>query len=134
MKRLLMKNILLLLLNISLLPFIGCDNSVDDSNVLIQKTWIHSYEESGDSTQIFRPEGFRKFPLNRFRGVNELKSEGVCKYLVLAPNDAHYFMSGTWSYSDKTKELKIYKESGQLYLNFVVLTLSKDKLEVKAIV
>lgn len=129
-----MKKILLLLLPVSLLTFSGCDSSVDDTNVLLLKTWVHSYEESSDGIQVFRPDGSQKFPITRFRSVMELNPEGVCRYLVLAPNDAHYFATGTWSYDDKTKELKIYNISGQLYRNFVVVTLTKDILEVKAVV
>ena len=96
------------------------------------KEWTSSYEEQtvNDLTQIFRPRDYKEFPLSRYREQLKFTQDSNCSYLVLAPNDAHYFQNGKWSFVNREKNIiEILDSSGAAYKKFQVIELKQDLLK-----
>lgn len=90
--------------------------------------WTHSYEEnSGEGEDVYRLCDFKEFPASRFRAVYDLKENGTCRYYVLAPNDAHYYASGNWTYDQENSLLKINNEEGEMVAELKVIEIIEDK-------
>ena len=115
--------------------FFGC-NTVESQNTDtividdLKKEWKHSREEEIDSIQIYRPSDYKEFPISRYRQIYSFKDSGKCDYLVLAPNDAHYFEHGTWTYSEESRILIITDFSQQMIRKFKLIILTKELLKV----
>jgi hypothetical protein len=95
----------------------------------LEKQWVHSREEETDSVQIYRPTDYKELPASRFREVYYFEDSSECKYLVLAPNDAHYFEVGTWAYNDNNQTLVIYNSSQQTINRFKIILVNKVLLK-----
>ena len=98
-----------------------------DINFLI-KEWKRSFEEETDSVQIFRPSDYKEFPPARFRQTYDFMEDYTCKYLVLSPNDAHYFEEGTWRYDSENKILEITTSQNNIVIKYRITNLSEDLL------
>ena len=83
-----------------------------DINFLI-KEWKRSFEE---------------FPPARFRQTYDFMEDYTCKYLVLSPNDAHYFEEGTWRYDSENKILEITTSQNNIVIKYRITNLSEDLL------
>ena len=107
--------------------------SVDDKvNPLLVECWTHSHEEDqSDDTKVFRPCDYLEYPKSRFRAVYDLKSNKDCVFLILSPNDAHYFEAGTWECSEKTNLLVIKNELGEHVQEFKVEKIEENKLVLR---
>ena len=111
----------------------GCNSNevlVSDttSTNLLKKQWVHSFEEESDSIQIYRPDNYKEFPAAHYRQKYNLAYDGRCKYLVLSPNDAHYFENGTWAYNENDQVLKICNTFEEVVVKFKVVALTEDLL------
>ena len=95
----------------------------------LKKEWVHSSEEETDSTQIYRPVDYKEFPASRYRQVYSFSDSGKCRYLVLAPNDAHYFKNGTWTYSENNQKLVIYNSTEQTLIEFKIISVTMNLLK-----
>lgn len=120
----------------SIYVFILCscnaDAIVNSDNIVIaelKKEWKHSREEETDSIQIYRPVDYKEFPASRYRQAYIFADSGKCKYLVLAPNDAHYFKNGTWSYSEGEQILIIYDSYQDVINKFKIISVTNDLLK-----
>jgi len=84
-----------------------------DINDLFQH-WVHSREEEerGATIQIFRPAASMDFPASWFRMEYKFARNGRCEFLVLAPNDGHYFKPCTWTVSADKLMLQISTNRG----------------------
>ncbi len=72
-------------------------SSAIDFNHIFQH-WVNSSQEEipGSTVTIFRPENYKAFGPRFFRMRFEFTRDGSCKWLFLAPNDAHRFKSAQW--------------------------------------
>ena len=127
-----MKNIFLLF---CLLIILGCDSDkILTSDTIkvseLTKEWVHSREEEIDSVRIYRPAGFKHFPSSRYRQKYIFKDDGLCKYYVLHPGDAHYYEVGTWTYNENDQRLIIYDSSKNVESEFRILILNRFMLKV----
>jgi len=93
--------------------------------------WTDSREENTDNTNIYRPCDFKSFPISRFRFKMDLKENGSCAYLYLAPNDAHHMKDGTWTFDENTKTLKIFNASNEVIKNFIIAKVGEDILQIE---
>ena len=102
-------------------------NKIDISE--LKKQWVHSREEETDSIQIYRPVNYKDFPPSRYRQVYSFSDSARCEYLVLAPNNGHYFENGTWAYNEDNQILVIFNSSQQIIRKFKVVLLAIDILK-----
>ncbi|MEK6568365.1 MAG: hypothetical protein AABZ27_06495 [Candidatus Omnitrophota bacterium] len=112
--------------------------AVQEDMRYLYQTWFHSYEEQDNREgpfEIYRHEGFKKFPASRFRGEYRFKEDGSCQWLALHPTDAHYLKSGTWEVSrDETQVILIYDQQQNLQESFRIIEIQKDLLRIEPIV
>ncbi|PID89224.1 MAG: hypothetical protein CSB01_03115 [Bacteroidia bacterium] len=97
---------------------------------LLQKTWLHSYEE-GDN--IYRPNDYTDFPPSRYRQYFAFQKNNICSYSVLAPNDAHYDEKGEWKFNPNDNILEIKNSKAEVLYRFKILELKTDILKVESI-
>jgi hypothetical protein len=96
-------------------------------------SWTNSYEEEtiNHETEIFRPSNYKEFPLSRYREKLTFTQDSNCRYLVLAPNDAHYFLNGKWSFVNRDEDIvQILDSSGAVYKKFHIVELHQDLLKL----
>ena len=127
-----------ILLLISASAFVCCEETINPLESLIDvallcQEWTHSLEEqnSEESAKIFRPNAYKEFPAIRYREQLSFSQDGKCRYLVLAPNDAHYFQEGTWAFVDRPQNIiKILDPIGHLYKKLQIIELTPDLLKL----
>ena len=96
------------------------------------KSWTNSYEEQiiNDPTNIFRPSDYKEFPAARYRETLIFNQDNTCSYLVLAPNDRHYFQDGKWNLDDQGKNIiTIFDSTNTVYKKFQITELKQDILK-----
>lgn len=118
----------------SILLLFACNKSEelkDNPEQLLLKTWVHSLEEETQKNlHIFRPSDFKEFPPTWFRQTFTLRNDKTCQYLVLAPNDGHYFEEGFWVYEDSSKSLKIFDKNHKAVLHYTIMYLDNELMEL----
>lgn len=97
---------------------------------LLFNTWYDSYEEKTDSTDIFRPEGYKEFPASWFRRTIVFNDDGTCRWLVLDPADRHYFETGAWKFNGAERLIFIYNDKGEEVHILKILELNRELLRV----
>jgi hypothetical protein len=97
---------------------------------LLFNTWYDSYEEKTDSTDIFRPEGYKELPASWFRRTIAFNDDGTCRWLVLDPADRHYFENGTWKFNGAERLIFIYNDKGEEVHILKILELNRELLRV----
>ena len=95
--------------------------------------WTESREENtqGSNLFIYRPCDYKEFPPSWFRFRMNLRSDSICSWLVLAANDGHYMVDGTWIFNEDTNKLKLYNKEGKEVLSFIIEAVEKNILKVK---
>lgn len=122
---------LLCLLSLVLLAA-TCRKSDKLAAQLVDKTWLHSYEEDSGDTVVFRPNTF-DFPPSRGRTGFTLESGGVIKRYEIAPTDGLEEQVGEWEQIDKQRvQIRMQPESSppQNY-EVEILLLEDDVLKIK---
>lgn len=118
--------------------FCSC-NTIEnqDSNAFnvndIKKSWTNSFEEEMDTFKIYRPSNNMHFPAAWYRQKYAFTDDGKCSYLVLAQNDYHYFVGGTWNYETFTNTVSIFDSLQQIVTKFKLLELSDNILKFSKI-
>ncbi len=113
--------------------FSACDQAKNPAIVdpeLLLNCWMHVHEEAVPEGRYFQPCDFSNLPPSRFRASYNFQEGGVCTYAVLAPNDAHYSLTGSWEYDPENTHLKIYDADHVLVTDFEVLELTANRLIV----
>ncbi|MGH1433922.1 MAG: hypothetical protein ACRBG0_05640 [Lewinella sp.] len=105
------------------------DTPIIDPELLLN-CWTHVHEEVLEEGRYFQPCDFSELPASRYRATYDLQEGGVCTYMVLAPNDAHYSLTGTWEYDAKNAQLKVYDADQILVADLEVLELTENRLIV----
>ena len=111
----------------------ACDQTKDPSVIdpdLLLNCWTHVHEEDVEEGRYFQPCDLSELPASRYRATYDLQEGGVCTYMVLAPNDAHYSLTGTWEYDAKNAQLKVYDADQILVADLEVLELTENRLIV----
>lgn len=108
------------------------ENSVGISELI--GCWTHSMEEditgltNEESRQIYRPCDYKEFEASRYRAVYDLAEDGLCEYLALAANDAHFMTDGLWEYDDTDQLLIIRQMDNTLVAQYRVFRAENDRL------
>ncbi|QCR25202.1 hypothetical protein [Pontibacter sp. SGAir0037] len=84
---------LLCILGLFLLA-VTCKKSKLESE-LLQKTWLHSYEEDQGDIMTFRPNTF-DFPPSRGRTGFTMEKDGIIRQYEIAPADGLEEVTGHW--------------------------------------
>lgn len=111
--------------------FIQCQkDGVADLDAL-KGHWVHAYEEEGpDGYQVYRPREFQDFPASRFRQAFHFKDNHACSFLVLAPNDAHYYQDGHWQYDAAAGIIRVSDEAFVIH-EFRIVELTDELLKIE---
>lgn len=107
-----------------------CDGGDDE---LLAGHWIVSDEPTGESGEwIYRRYDPQNVPLSRFRSQFIFNEDGTCRFLVLAPNDAHYWADGTWQ-RDAGDPMIVHISSPDGDFSFRILELDDTILRIRTI-
>ena len=91
------------------------------------KNWVSSSEEENSIIKVYRPNNFRVFQHIRFRGRINFYEKGICEYLVLASNDAHYFTKRRWRlFKENPNIIYLYNEKAEVVRKLLIDTLDDD--------
>ena len=93
--------------------------------------WTHSTEEDSDDLQIFRPCASMEFPASRYRLSMTLRPNGTAEYLMLAPDDAHFNVEGSWIYSDENNNFQLLNEKEDAILAGILEEIEEDVLAIR---
>lgn len=93
--------------------------------------WTHSFEEQEDpngTSLLFRPCEFTTFPAARFRRTLDFDKDGTCRFLQLAPTDAHTSEAGSWSYQEQNQLIQIFDANESLILQYKLVEVAENQL------
>jgi hypothetical protein len=93
--------------------------------------WAASYEEDNDAVTIFktyRPCNYKEFKPGMYRHRIEFFRDGKCKWLRMAPNDAHYFVDGVWTYQRGMVTVRNAKD--QVIFKFRIKNLKQNRMNI----
>ena len=120
-----MKYIALLCLLSLVLAAVTCKKNDKLAAQLVDKTWLHSYEEDAGDTIVFRPNTY-DFPPSRGRTGFMLEAGGVIKRYEIAPTDGLEEQLGVWEQVDKRRvQIRMKPESNPPH-NYEVEILSLE--------
>ncbi len=98
--------------------------------VQLKKEWTHSFEEDYNSVRVYRPSNYKEFQAAWFRQIYFFENNNKCSYLVLAPDDGHYFNQGIWYYKPDTQALTILDSLEQVVIKYKIIELSDEILKL----
>jgi hypothetical protein len=116
---------------VTLSIFCSCNsNKIEKPNPLLLKCWIASYEESNSNIEpyIYRPCDYKDFTIIWYRNSFTLKEDWTCEFLVLAPNDAHYFIEGTWELNESNDVITLYDFDEKVLAQHEIIEIEEDLL------
>ena len=95
--------------------------------------WRASYEEDDEKTNIknYRPCDYKEFRAAMYRQSITFDKNGQCDYLQLAPNDAHFFVKGKWSYNKKRKMVTVKDDKDKVVYKFKVNGIEKSLTKIE---
>ncbi len=109
-----------------------CKKSDQLATALVNKTWLHSFEEDNGDTVVYRPNTF-DFAPSRGRTGFTLESGGVITRYEIAPADGLLEQVGEWELTGKDR-VQIRMQPGsnppQAY-EVQILSLKDDVLKVR---
>jgi hypothetical protein len=92
------------------------------------KHWIHSFEESTDEAEVYRPEGFQ-FPPARGRNGLEIRNGGYFILHAIGPVDGTIAIPGQWSAKGPDRICVRLKDRAPFTLT--ILSVDDDVLRIK---
>ena len=93
---------------------------------LLHRRWVHSHEEDGPDTLVFRPADYA-FPPSRGRAGLDLRDDGTYAESLPGADDRPAEAEGTWRLAGRTLELE--GRSGGRVLE--VVSAEPDRLVVR---
>lgn len=120
-----MKHLIPFLFLFSILTF-SCNEAENDS---LKQCWVLSEKSNG--FQIYYPCGDERIQASRFSPTYNFHDNNKCEYLVLSPNDAHYFTDGFYEFDAETSILTVESTNKDLIAKFKILDLTENQLKVE---
>jgi hypothetical protein len=117
---------------ISTLVLTLCKKEVSTSsdNQFLKGCWMHDLESSANSeNRVYKRCESKKWPAARFRHYIKIQDNGKYTELSLAPNDAHFEVSGKWNLEDKM--LLLTNENKEVNISYEIVEMSNDVLVLK---
>ena len=97
----------------------------------LHKRWLHSYEEDTEMEAVYQPE-FCAFPPSRGpRPGFELRPDGSCILLGIAPTDAPTTETGRWNLNGDARVLTCTDSTRGPAISVRVTSVGEDRLTVK---
>ncbi|MFD3000072.1 hypothetical protein ACFS7Z_06850 [Pontibacter toksunensis] len=127
-----MKYASLLCLLCLVLAAVTCKKTDKLAAALIDKTWLHSFEEDNGDTLVYRPNTY-EFPPSRGRTGFMLESGGVIKRYEIAPTDGLEEKLGEWEVIDKRNvQIRMKPDSNPpQHYQVQILSLEGDVLKIR---
>lgn len=127
-----MKYASLLCLLCLVLVAVTCKKTDKLAAALIDKTWLHSFEEDAGDTLVYRPNTY-EFPPSRGRTGFMLESGGVIKRYEIAPTDGLEEKLGEWEVMDKRNvQIRMKPDSNPpQHYQVQILSLEGDVLKIR---
>lgn len=99
---------------------------------LLQKTWLHSFEEDQGDILTYRPNTY-EFPPSRGRTGFALEEGGLIKEYNIAPTDGLEERIGYWEYTDNRQVLVTLKSNNQPEERYLleILSLQDEVLKLR---
>ena len=116
-----------------LIGFINCSAQSDQARMpdIFYKCWTASYEEDAEAANIFetfRPCDYKEFKAGMFRQKIEFYKNGKCKWLQMAPNDAHSLIDALWIY--KFGKIIVKNEKKETIIKFRIEHLAGNRMNI----
>ena len=97
---------------------------------MLEKTWLHSYEDDSEGLRAYRPNTY-SFPPSRGRTGFAFKAGGNFLQYNIAPTDGLEEVPGTWKMTDdKTIQISFPAGKGEPY-TMEIVSLTNDMLKVR---
>lgn len=122
------KTMKILILTLFVLFLSACGK---EENISLKKCW--TLAERGEDFQLYYPCGDARLSSSRFSPTYKFHSKDTCEYLVLSPNDGHYFKDGVYEYTPEISTLTIKSKEGDLVVKFKILDLKSANLKVEVL-
>lgn len=105
--------------------------ALDLEPLIKHSSWIHTYEEDGGAGgQVFRPDVGQELPPSRFRMSYFFAKDGSCKWLYLAPNDAHHMKDARCEINAHTGEVR-FMDGTEVAHRFKILSIEADRMVIE---
>lgn len=102
-----------------------CKKTETLESKLLNKTWLHSYEEDQSDILTFRPNTY-DFPPSRGRTGFSLEEGGIIKQYNIAPTDGLEERIGYWEYTNGKQVIVTMKGNGRPEERFLIDVLSLE--------
>jgi len=104
--------------------------TMEITNALMGKTWLHSHEEDHGDTLVFRPNSY-DFPPSRGRIGFQLEANGNLKQYDIAPTDGLEEKAGKWQMRDEKTLEATFPEGNSSNYEAEIISVSPEILELK---
>ncbi|MFC5271531.1 hypothetical protein [Adhaeribacter terreus] len=104
--------------------------TIEITNALLGKTWLHSHEEDRGDTLVYRPNSY-DFPPARGRTGFQLEADGTVKQYDIAPTDGLEEKIGNWLIRDKNHLEVTFPNHNSMEYEAEILSIDADKLKLK---
>lgn len=97
-------------------------------SVALAQTWVHSHEEDGTDTMVFRPSSF-KFPPSRGRRSFQLRADGSLVSSGPGPDDRAVRADGAWTLDNS--DVLTLQPTGKAPSSMKIVSADPTRLVVK---
>jgi hypothetical protein len=98
---------------------------------LLRQRWIHSFEEDGTGTQVYRPQSW-DFPLaRRPREAFELRADGTAQLFLPGAGDRPEAADASWTEEDGEVVIRTTKKTAGGPSALRIIESTADKLVVR---
>lgn len=98
---------------------------------LLQRRWIHSFEEDAAEAQVYRPQSW-DFPLSRRpRDAFELRADGTAQLFLPGAQDRPEAADASWTEEDGKLVIRTIKKAAHSPLTLRIIEFTADKLLVR---
>jgi len=105
-----------------------CRKNETFESQLLQRTWLHSFEEDQADVLTYRPNNY-DFPPSRGRTGFLLEKGGIIKEYNIAPTDGLEERIGHWEFTDNKQILVTFKTDDQPEERYIIDVISlKDNM------
>jgi hypothetical protein len=104
---------------------------MDDAGLkTLSRQWVHSHEEDGPDTLVFRPETY-DFPLSRGRKAFNLLPDGTFQGGVPGADDRQVLTQGRWQVQGR--QLSLTSPGSNTSSEYAVESIEPSKLVLKRV-
>jgi hypothetical protein len=98
---------------------------------VIERRWLHSFEEDADGVVVYRPEEFGFPSARRPRAMLELKADGSFVQLLPSRGDGRQSHAGQWSATDDGRLILAYAAPARSASSFALVQADRELLRLR---